>query len=508
MTSQAITRRSFLQRTTALGLCAAGLGANTVGATPKQTNVLFICVDDLRPQLPCYGKDFMVTPNLDRLAAEGVVFHRHYCSVPTCGASRCSMLTGMHPRTAQAMTNSAFEGLSRKDTGQANSLPDLFRRNGYTTVGVGKISHSPNGRRCHQPSGRFDADGNTIYSGLDDQEPELPFAWDRVYGPTDKWGDSWSAFFGYDGGKTRSYTKDKSPACEAADVPDTGYPDGLIAEDAIKELNALKDEPFFLAVGFYKPHLPFCAPKKHWDLYDRDAIPLPEHPDPPANVDLTISLHENGELTGRYASLKDPREATEDEARFLRHGYFACVSYVDAQIGKVLDELDRLGLRDNTIVVVWGDHGWHLGDLHVWGKHTTFDFSLRSTLLMSVPDSNAKGRQVTTPVESVDLYPTLAAYCGLETPAGLDGISLHSALEEDAPVNKQGARGYWRRGKNTASTLCTQEYRIVEWKDEKGKVIQVELYDHKTDPDETVNVAAAHPDKVKTLLKLLHTDRH
>ena len=507
MTSQAITRRTFLQHTAALGLCATGITAATARATTKKKNVLFICVDDLRPQLNCYGKDFMVTPNLDRLAAEGVVFQRHYCSVPTCGASRCSMLTGMHPRTTQAMGNTAFEGLSRKDDGNANSLPDLFRRNGYTTVSVGKVSHNPSGRRYPKPSGRFDATGKMLYSGPDDHKPELPFAWDRVYTPTDTWGDPWSAFFAYEGGKTRSYTKDKSPACEAADVPDTGYPDGLIAEDAIKELNTLKNEPFFLAVGFYKPHLPFCAPKKYWDLYDRDAIPLPEHPDPPKNVDLKLSLHQNGELTGRYAALNDPKDATDAETRHLRHGYFACVSYVDAQIGKVLDELDRLGLRDNTNVVVWGDHGWHLGDLHVWGKHTTFDFSLRSALIMSLPDSNARGRHVAAPVESVDLYPTLAAYCGLETPDGLDGVSLRPVLEEDAPVNKQGARGYWRRGTRTASTLRTQDYRIVEWKDEKGKVIQVELYDHKTDPDETVNIAAAHPETAETLLKRLHTGR-
>ena len=382
----------------------------------------------------------------------------------------------------------------------------MFRRNGYTTVSVGKVSHNPSGRRYPKPSGRFNAKGEMVYSGPDDHEPELPFAWDRVYGPTDKWGDPWSAFFAYEGGKTRSYTEDKSPAYEAGDVPDNGYPDGLIAEDAIKELNALKDEPFFLAVGFYKPHLPFCAPKKYWDLYDRDTIPLPEHPEPPQNVDLKISLHENGELTGRYTALKDPKDATVEETRYLRHGYFACVSYVDAQIGKVLDELDRLGLRDNTLVVVWGDHGWHLGDLHVWGKHTTFDFSLRSTLLLSLPGSKSKSNHIHDPIEAVDLYPTLADYCGLTPPDDLDGISLRTALEENAPINKNGAYGYWRKGKHSAITLRTKEYRIVEWKDKDGKIAQVELYDQKNDSDETINIATAHPDTVETLLKILHND--
>ena len=285
-------------------------------------------------------------------------------------------------------------------------------------------------------------------------------------------------------------------------MPDTGYPDGLTAEAAVRELRQLKDEPFFLAVGFYKPHLPFCAPKKYWDLYDRSAIPLAPHPAPPKNIDPSLSLHRNGELTGRYAALKDPAEATEEEARQLRHGYFASVSYVDAQIGKVLDELDRLGLRDNTIVVVWGDHGWHLGDLHVWGKHTTFEFSLRSALLMRVP-GKAAGAHASGLVESLDLYPTLADCCGLETPKGLHGTSLAPLLENPEQPGKDGAFGYWRRGKHTAKTLRTERYRFVQWKDRHGKVVQRELYDHQTDPHETTNVAAEHPDLVAKLTKQL-----
>lgn len=483
---------------------AAILARDTAAVSlQRPPNVLFICVDDLRPQLPCYGKDFMVTPNLDRLAAEGVVFENHFCSVPTCGASRCSMLTGMRPRTPQALTNDAFEELSRKDSGQANSLPDLFRRNGYTTVSIGKVTHSPDGLRHSQPTGRFDTSGNMIYSGPDDREPELPLAWDRVHTPSGRWGDSWSAFFGYAGGKTRSYTESKSPAVESADLPDNGYPDGLIADTAVHELNTLRDTPFFMAVGFYKPHLPFCAPKKYWDLYDRQTIPLPDYPDPPKDVDLTLSLHRNGELTNRYASLANPESATKDETRLLRHGYFACVSYVDAQIGRVLDELDRLGLRENTLVVVWGDHGWHLGDLYVWGKHTTFDFSLRSALILSAPGMHRPGLHVPGLVESVDLYPTLAECCGLTPPAGLDGVSLCNALRGE-PVRKDYALGYWRRGRHKAATMRTNDFRIVEWSNDSGQQAQIELYDHRNDPYETVNSAASHPDITNALLKQLH----
>ncbi|MCP4639487.1 MAG: sulfatase-like hydrolase/transferase, partial [bacterium] len=287
MPSHRIPRRTFL-KTAGAALLAAG----PVAAAPaNRPNVLFICVDDLRPQLNCYGKNFMQTPNLDRLAAEGTVFSNHFVQVPTCGASRCSLLTGQRPHAPGRLGNGAFTTLNRDEPTDPVTMPHLFQQNGYSTVSVGKVSHLPTGRRCPKPSGRFDKDGNMTYSGPGDDEHELPFGWDKAYGPTGEWGDPWSAFFAYAGGKTRSYTEEKSPAVEAADLPDTGYPDGLIAEAAIKELQTLKDDPFFLSVGFYKPHLPFTAPKKYWDLYNRDEIPLAEHKDPPANVDLPLSLH-------------------------------------------------------------------------------------------------------------------------------------------------------------------------------------------------------------------------
>lgn len=504
-----VSRRAFLRGAGAALMgataCATGRAASS---RRQQPNVLFICVDDLRPQLSCYGRDFMHTPNLDRLAAEGLVFNNHFVQVPTCGASRCSLLTGQRPNAPGRLGNGAFHTLSRTSPEDAPSLPYMFQQNGYTTVSIGKVSHSPSGRRVPKPSGRYDSDGKMIYSGPRDNEPELAFAWDRVYGPIGEWGDPWSAFFAYAGGKTRSYTENKSPATESADVPDTGYPDGLTADAAVKELRQLKDGPFFLSVGFYKPHLPFCAPKMYWDLYDRDEIPLPEHSAPPKNVDLSLSIHRNGELTGRYAALKDPAHASEAETRRLRHGYFACVSYTDAQIGRVLGELDRLGLRDNTIVVVWGDHGWHLGDLHVWGKHTTFEFSMRSALLMRVPGMTKAGSHTDALVESLDLYPTLAECCGLKAPGkGLGGTSLTPVLRDPKHPGKDGAFGYWHRGKRKAKTLRTRRYRLVEWLDPDGKQVQVELYDHQSDPDETVNVAGEHPEVVARLLKQLHKEK-
>lgn len=504
MRTSEITRRGFL--------AAAGAGALTAAlpakaaAQPARPNVLFICVDDLRPQLKCYGKSHMVTPNLDRLAGSGVVFNKHFVQVPTCGASRCSMITGKRPRTRLSLSNGAFEGLSRTDPGKPGAMPYYFQQNGYETVSIGKVTHMPNGRRWPKPAGRYDQAGNMVYSGPDDHEPELAFGWDRVSAPTGEWRDPWSAFFAYAGGKTRSYGPVKSPATEAADVPETGYPDGLIAEAAMKELRGFNDKPFFLAVGFYKPHLPFCAPKKYWDLYNRADIPLAQHPDPPKNVYAELSLHRNGELTGRYDALADPLNATDAEARRLRHGYAACVSYIDAQIGKLLNELDRLGLRENTIVVVWGDHGWHLGDLHVWGKHTTFEFSMRSSLLVRAPGKAPTGFKSDALVETLDLYPTLADCCGLDAPKGLDGTSFAPLLTKPDHPGKDGAFSYWQKGSHKAVTLRTRRYRIVKWVDGDGKTAQVELYDHSVDPDETVNVAHDNPETVEKLLAQLHAE--
>lgn len=336
-------------------VCAVLIGMEFIGevqgAEPShRKNVLFIAVDDLRPQLHCYGREEMVTPNIDRLAADGRMFRRHYVQVPTCGASRCAMLTGRYPSQPGQYDNEAFETLPREGPAIA-SLPGMFRAHGYRTVSIGKITHSPDGRR-------------------DDGQDELPFAWDETGVPSGPWKTGWDAFFAYADGSTR--IPGQTPATERADVSDDGYPDGLIADAAIAELNELQGQPFFLAVGFFKPHLPFNAPTKYWDLYDPAVLPAATNPQAPMNVDPAISLHKSSELTPRYTGLKEPGVVSEAEARNLQHSYRACVSYVDAQIGRVLEELDHLGLRENTIVVLWGDHGWHLAS-------TAFGASTRST---------------------------------------------------------------------------------------------------------------------------------
>jgi arylsulfatase A-like enzyme len=443
-----------------------------IDATPRP-NVLFIAVDDLRPQLHCYGRSEMVTPNIDRLAAEGRLFSRHYVQVPTCGASRCAMLTGQYPSQPGDYDNNAFLRLPSEEPQAAISMPRLFRTHGYKTVSLGKITHAPDGRR-------------------EDGTLELPFAWDSAGVPAGKWKTGWDAFFAYADGSTR--IPGQTPATERADVSDEGYPDGLIADAAIAELNELQGEPFFLAVGFFKPHLPFNAPAQYWDLYNPDRLPAPASTRPPTNVDPAISLHASGELTPRYTGLDQPGTVSEDEARRLRHAYSACVSYVDAQIGRVLDEVDRLGLSDNTIIVLWGDHGWHLGEHGVWGKHTLHDVALHSPLIVRVPNMTAPGTATDALVESVDIFPTLAKICRLPAPADLDGASFAEVLSNPESLGKETVLGFWAGGR--AHSIRTPRYRFTQWQErgEEGQVLQTELYDHQQDPGETQNIAAAHPE--------------
>jgi arylsulfatase A-like enzyme len=479
--------RGALARGSTFLAAIVAIGAScdrAVAAEPAPLNVLFITVDDLRPQLGCYGHDEMVTPRLDRLAAQGRLFTHHYVQVPTCGASRCALLTGRYPCEARAYENDAFATLPRDEDDAVVSLPQLFRENGYHTASIGKITHAPDGAR--------ESDG----------EAELPLAWDEHTMPAGKWGSAWNAFFGYADGSTRIVQV--TPATEHADVPDDGYPDGLIAEAAIAKLREVKGQPFFLAVGFFRPHLPFNAPQRYWDLYTDESVPAAASAEPPTGVDPQISLHQSSELTPRYAGLATPGVVAPNEAAHLRHAYAACVSYVDAQIGRVLDELDRLGLSDNTIVVVWGDHGWHLGEHGVWGKHTLHEVALRSPLIVRMPQMTAAGEPTSGLVESVDIYPTLAELCGLRSPAGVDGRSFAPQLADPAAAGKDAVFGFWAGGR--AQTIRTAQHRLTEWTagGDPSRVVQVELYDHRADPHETRNIAADHPDLVRELTGQRH----
>jgi len=453
----------------------------------KQPSILFIAVDDLRPELGCYGNEVIQSPNIDRLASQGTTFTNHFVVVPTCGASRQSLLTGLLPTTRQHISNRAsVEFLTNQPE---TTVPETFvhhlKRNGYYTVGIGKISHS--------------ADG-LVYGYQESPEGaplELPHSWDEMLFDAGKWGTGWNAFFGYADGSNRNTLQKEVKPYEAADVDDNGYPDGLTANLAIEKLQALqsKGDPFFLGVGFFKPHLPFNAPKKYWDLYNREDIPLSPAPGLPEGINLA-SLHGSGEFNQyKLGEEKASLEASVSEAyaQKLRHAYYAAVSYVDAQVGKVLDELDNLGLAENTIVVLWGDHGWHLGDQRVWGKHTCFDWALRSALIIKNPKQK-RAVQVDEVVSTLDIYPTLMDLTKVKMPYPADGTSMKKLLRNKGQKRwRNTAYSYYRNG----ISVRTPRYRLTKYFREKEPAS--ELYDHEADPHELENSAAEMPGVIESL---------
>ncbi len=453
--------------------------------------MVFIAVDDLRPDINAFGNSMIQSPNIDKLAASGTIFENHYVQVPTCGASRCSILTGLLPRTPRHLQNSAVEEFLSNEPEKENpeSFVHHFRRNGYYTVGLGKISHSVDG----------------LWYGYNESpegaKMEMPHSWDEFLFDADKWETGWNAFFGYADGSNRQGKNKQVKPYEMADVDDRGYPDGITADLAVEKLSELnsREEPFLLAVGFFKPHLPFTAPKKYWDLYDREKIPLSPVPDLPEGVHKA-SLQNMGEFNqyeaGEEKASLDQR-LSDDYARILRHAYFASVSYVDAQIGKVLDRLEELGLSENTIVVLWGDHGWHLGDHRVWGKHTNFEVALRSPLIIRVPGEAPRRVGGDAVVSSIDLYPSLLEWCGLPKTMNLDGQSLVKLVRDGQDTDRENlAFSYFSKG----ISMRNERYRLTKFYREESPT--VELYDHQIDSLESKNLASEFPAIIDQLMPL------
>lgn len=460
-----------------------------VGCSSKPSsppNILFIAIDDLRTGLGVYGNPIVKSPNLDRLAKAGTLFTRHYVVVPTCGASRAALLTGKWPRSKDGTRNNimARDFASKAEEALPESFVHHLRRNNYYTVGISKITHHPDG----------------LVYGYDEAPSdikELPHSWDEMLMDVGKWGNGWNAFFGYADGNNRTDQNKEVKPYEAADVEDEGYPDGLSTQLALRKLKELakKDQPFFMGLGYIKPHLPFAAPKKYWDLYDRAEIPLSPNPYIPENVS-TASLHSSNELNQyklgeEKASLDLP--VSDEYAQKLMHGYLACVSYIDAQVGIVLDELEKLDLQDNTIVVVWGDHGWHLGDHRLWGKHTLFERALKSTLMIKVPGQSPSINDRI--VSSVDLYPTLMDLAKLDMPIEGDGNSLLPLIQQSSDNWRDRAFSYWRTG----FSMRTDQYRLNHFFREEQPTM--ELFDHQADPYETTNIVEEHSALVQQLLK-------
>lgn len=444
-------------------------------------NVLFIAVDDLRPQLNCYGHRRMISPNLDRLASSGTLFERTYCQQAVCAPSRSSLLSGCRPDTTRIYD---LNTPLRRAMPDVLSLPQHFRNHGYYTVSLGKIYHHKN----------------------DDLESwcEEPWRPPNEF-PGYATEENLKAMERYWAARRQGRKIQRGSAVECADLPDEAYPDAKTADRAIEYLRRLKERRFFLAVGFVKPHLAFACPRRYWDLYRREEIELADNPFKPKDCP-DIALHNWGELR-QYAGIPQRGSLSDDQARELIHGYYACVSFLDAQIGRVLDELERLGLWDKTVIVVWGDHGWHLGDHGLWCKHTNFETATHSPLIVRSPGQKAPGRKTRALTEFVDIYPSLCDLCGLPKPEHLEGYSFAPLMDDPDQPWKKAAFSQYPRGRAMGYSMRTDRYRYTEWIHRKtGEVVARELYDHEADPGENVNVAVLPENRglVGKLSEMLH----
>ncbi|MGN6136672.1 MAG: sulfatase [Aureliella sp.] len=444
--------------------------------------MLFIAVDDLRNDLGALGSAQALTPQLDAFARTARVFSHHYVQVPTCGASRCALMRGCYPTSNAQVGNDAIKRTHPQWS--SNSLPALFHEQGYRTLALGKITHYPGGL-----TGKDWAEG----------PQELPGVWDRAWIPQSPWKTAQAMMHGYANGVPRR--PGKSPAWEAYDGPDDAYPDAWVAEEAVKTIGQLAadEQPWFFGVGFFKPHLPFAAPKKWHDLHaavvrdlEKTVAAKPEWPS---------GWHASGEFRGNYGHQpgQDPNVDME-YARLLRRAYAGGISYVDAQIGRLLDALHQSGLEQDTIVVIWGDHGFLLGEHAIWGKHCLYEQAVRSPLMIRCPGLVQPGQTTSALVESVDVLPTLVDLCELPSTPVTDGRSLRAQLEDPARPSSKLAHSFWSNGQRT---VRSDRWRLIVQSDDRGTPHRIELFDYSTDPNETRNHADTHPEVVQDMLAKL-----
>jgi iduronate 2-sulfatase len=459
-------RRNTLKTLT---LGAASLCLPSPGAGATKPNVLLICVDDLRPVMGCYGGKIL-TPNMDRFAETGATFTHHYVQWPVCGPSRSCMMSGLRPDTTGIYGNGGT-GIIAQHPDTRPTMPLHFRNNGYTTMSFGKIYHGRN--------------------------TESGFGWS-----TTPWNPSsgWTCYVDWSGPKNGTKINGITPYRPIHEIyngPDNLHGDYQTADQTIQALEQNREGPFYLAAGFYKPHLPFVAPRRFWDLYDHDDIHPTDNPGLPENA--ADFMYHSSEIwtygmSGRLFTGATP--PTAEQARTMIHAYYAAVSFIDAQIGRILSRLDDLGLRDNTAVIIWGDHGFHLGDHRRWAKHTQFENAMRSPLMVRFPGRQKADLISPAIVETVDIYPSLCDYCTLSPPDHLEGVSFGRAVAGSDPEGKIAAYSQisplTRQERHLmAYSIRTRNFRYVEWRDTKRRyaVVHTELYDHRTDPRETVNAA-------------------
>ncbi|MEP4079557.1 sulfatase [Haloferula sp.] len=503
----------------------------------RQPNILFIAIDDLRPELGCYGSEIAISPNLDALAESGLLFNRAYCQQAICGPSRASLLTGLRPDSS-GITHNYVK--IRELNPDVVTLPQHFGAKGYRTAYFGKVFHHgdlDSASWNHQPKeNEPNPDGFALAENQRIQRDTRKEMLAK-YGEVAKLGLA------------------MGPAYECADVPDNAYSDGHNTDRAIaalKEFVADQDKPFFLALGMNKPHLNWVAPKRYWDHYEREKIPMANNPDGPKDG-AAVGLHPSFELRVR-AGIPKTGEIPPDMARTLKHAYLACVSYVDVQIGRMIAALDESGVRDNTIIIVWSDHGYHLGDMGMWCKATNFELGTRVPMMIWTPDmpAGSRGKKTDALVELIDMYPTLCELADLKTPDHVEGISFAPLLEDPSrpwkkaafsqfpspalrewgafPIRPAMRETYfgplleqveeriqkqmgdkWDRdlfeNHLTGYAMRTDRYRLIHWKDTRIKEstpLFTELYDHQSDPGETTNIADANPELVAKLSAQLH----
>jgi len=521
-------KTNWLGKAAALLLAATTLG---FAAETQRPNVLFLVVDDLRPELGCYGKNYIKSPNIDGLAKSGMVFNRAYCQQAVCSPSRSSVMTGTRPDTTKVwdLVTSFREALPDVVT-----LGQQFKANGYFVQGMGKIYHGglddaptwsvpwqePKAPVYALPENAalvgvnvqpVDEDGKaskgaspSTYSLPNTNAASAASAGDvagkkaKKNGKKAKGGATPEATAGA-GGSEGGKANLRGPIYECADVPDNTYVDGKTADLAVKTLGDIskKSQPFFLAVGFHKPHLPWVSPKKYWDLYDPAKIELAPNPFLPVDAPDYAVLPNDGEVRA-YKGVPPSGAIPPEVQHKLKQAYFAGTSYTDAQIGRVLAELDRLGLRQNTIIVLWGDHGWKLGEHSAWGKHSNVENDVNAPLILSAPGMKAAGGHSDALVEFVDIYPSLCDLAGIPLPATLEGMSVKPLLDDPGRPWKTAAFSQYPRnagktgaGKLMGYTMRTDRYRLTVWVSatDHTKIDATELYDHQSDPQENYNIA-------------------
>ncbi len=454
------------------------VSASRAEVADKKPNVLLLCIDDLRPELNCFGKEYIHSPNVDALAERGRAFHSHYVQAPTCGASRYTLLTGRYGAPGNGAIFARAARLREDPDSDPPSMPAWFRQHGYTTVSVGKVSHHPGGRG-----------GKDWNDGL---QPEMPNSWDRHLMPCGPWQHPRGAMHGLANGEIRIKAEEMD-VYQTFDGPDVAYPDGLTVEESLRQLDALTGEngsgkPFFLAVGIIRPHLPFGAPEKYLAHYRDATLPVIPHPNKPVGK---TTWHRSGEFMKYNRWKRDPNDDPEF-ATLVRKHYAASVTYADAQVGRIIAKLESLNLRDDTIIVLWGDHGWHLGEHAIWGKHALFEESLHSPLIISYSGISKPGVATQSMVETLDVFPTLCDLAKITRPEFAQGVSLRPMLESpDAPGHPAVAYA-------KARTIRTKTHRLILHKDGYA-----ELYDHRSPEKETKNVAMENPDIVKEMTAAL-----